>query len=174
MNRDFYTSSKRIITSMSLRDTTASTAIRVSLLIIGLAASAAGLYRSVGYLGVGIAIASVAAAYLTDGVFGVAVLHFGTIAVIDVPSIFLVILLEAATLFLLVADSAYGHRLETGMYYLPVAMILAVGTVSFAMSPRRSTLMASGGLILVIAVTTYGLHRYARVRLGLAGASVDR
>lgn len=157
---------------MELRTPTVRDAIRGTLLVAGLLASGVGLFLDGGRIGVAVAFVGVAVALLAAGFYGVAMLHLGAIAVVDTPSIAGLALLEAAALFLVVADVRPGRRLEVGTLFVPISVLLAVGTVSLA---RRSDFVAASvALVAVVALGTYLLHRYAAVRFGAPTGGLDR
>lgn len=139
-------------------------ASRGILLAGSLVVSAAGLFPMIGRLGLAVAFIGVAVALTTTGFYGVAVQHFAAIAVLDELNVLVIAALETAALFLLVSDGPLGWRLSTGSLFVPVAVILAVGTVSVAQS--RGFVAASIVLVSVVGFGVYLLHRYASVRVG--------
>lgn len=156
---------------MSARRPTTTERGRVSLLGAALVVGSATLLVEAGPLGVGVAVVSVAVALASEGVYGVALLHLGLVGLAGTPTVVGLVLLEAASVFLLVADTPPGDRIETGALVVPVAVALAVGTATLAES--RGLLTAATVLVVVVALGTYLVHRYGRVRLGLAARELE-
>jgi hypothetical protein len=143
----------------------------VGLLVVGGAASAGALSLEAGPVGVVIALLGIAVAYVWSGFYGVAVHHLGAVGLVEAPGLPGLVLLEAAAVFLLVADAPPGDRLLTGTLAVPAAIVLGVTLATVA--GGRGYLAAALVLVLVVAIGTYATHRYARVRLGLAAGELD-
>ena len=143
------------------------------LLLLGgaLLAGVASLLVAAGPLGVGVAIVAVGVATVTRGGYGVGVAHLGALALVDDLPVVGVVLLEMASVFLLVQEFPPGQRLESGALAVPVTVVLAVGVATLAAD--RSVLTAAVSLLLVVAGGSYVLHRYGRVRLGLAAGEAS-
>lgn len=157
---------------MSTRTPTASSG-RLTLLAVALLVSAPALFVEVGPLGALVAVVSVGAAVATTGVLGVATLHLGAVALLSAspPTVVTLVLLETASTFLLGADVPPGRRLETGALFVPVAVVLSVVVATVA--ERNGLPTAALALVVAVALGTYVLHRYARLRLGLAAGELD-
>jgi hypothetical protein len=93
------------------------------------------------------------------------------VGLVDAPSLPGLILLEAAAVFLLVAEAPPGDRLLTGTLAVPTAIVLGVALATVA--EGRGYAAAALVLVLVVAIGTYVTHRYARVRLGLAAGELE-
>jgi len=156
---------------MSSRISTVTQRGRLALLAVALAVSGGALFLEAGRLGALVAVVSVAIAVGTTGIVGVAVLHLAIVALPNPPSIVGLVLVEAASCFLLVAETPVSHRLETGALFVPISVWLAVAVIILA----ERTSLAAGAVALIgaVAVGTYLFHRYARVRLGLAAGELD-
>lgn len=144
---------------------------RLALLGVAGLVSAGGLTVEVGPLGALVALLAVGVAALVGGVYGVGVLHLGILGVGVTPSVVGVILVEAAAVFLFVSDGSPGHRLELGALAVVLTSTLAVGVTTLA--EARGLLVGAVVLCLVVAVGSYLVHRYGRVRLGLAAGELD-
>jgi hypothetical protein len=154
---------------MATSSSTAQPGVRAGLAGVALVVSSAALAVPWGRAGVVVAVAGVAVGVLTTGVYGVAVHHLGVLALAGTPRAPELILLETAATFLLAADAAPGRRLQTGVLFVPLAVVFAVGTVTVAAGrgfPAAAVLLSS-----VVAVAIYLCRRYARVRLGLTSST---
>lgn len=132
----------------------------------GFAVSAVALFVAAGPLGVAVAAVAVGVALGTTGVLGVATLHLGTIALVSTPTVVGLVFLETASFFLLVADAPPGRRLETGAFFVPIAVGLAVAVST--VGQQNGLVTGAVALVTAVALGTYLLHRYAQVRLGIA------
>lgn len=137
----------------------------------GLLGAAASLFVAGGPLGVVVAVVAVGVAAVTRGSYGVGVAHLGALALVDGLTVVGLVLLEMGSAFLLVQEFPPGHRFETGALAIPVVVVLAVGVATLAAS--RSLLTVAVVLCLVVGSGSYLLHRYGRVRLGLAAGEGD-
>lgn len=147
---------------------------RLALHVVALGLSAAALFVAAGPPGAAVAGFGVAGSYLTRGVYGVGIHHLGAIALVSVDAVSVVdvVLIEAAATFLLAADAPRGHRFEAGALLLPVGILLAVGA---GFTTQRAGLpTAAVALVVVVALGSYLVHRYGRVRLGLTMGEPDR
>jgi hypothetical protein len=135
--------------------------VRGVLVTAALGVSGGGLFIEVGFLGAAVGFVGVLVAIMSTGIYGVAVQHLGSIAVLGSSSVVAILALETAALFLLVSDSK--TRLETGTLFIPVAVSLAVGTVVVASS--HGFVAASTALVGVVGLSVYVFHRYAAARV---------
>jgi hypothetical protein len=156
---------------MSSRTQAATQRGRLALLAAALAVSGGALFLEAGRLGALVAVISVGVAIATTGVLGVATLHLGVLALVNPPTVVGLVLLETASGFLLVAETPPSRRLETGALFVPVSVVLAVVILTVA----EQASLAAGATVLIgtVAVGAYLVHRYARVRLGLAAGELD-
>jgi hypothetical protein len=150
---------------MAMRSATAFDAGRLFALGGGLASIAGGLFVEAGLVGAGIAVVAVGIATVTRGVYGVGLAHLGALAAVDEMTVVGIVLLGMGSTFLLVGEFPRGQRLEAGAVAVPLVVSLAVGTVTVA--AEYTLLTAAVAVVLVVAVGSYLLHRYGRLRLGL-------
>ena len=132
-----------------------------------LVVSGVGFYIESGLFGVVIAVCGVLVGVAVGGVYGIAVHHFGAIAVLDVPSAFTHSTLALAGSFLLVAGLPSGSRLVTwSLTVLVATTVLGAGTL--LLGATDSTWLIIATLVAGVGTAVYLAHRYARIQLGLA------
>jgi hypothetical protein len=140
---------------------------RDALLGVGGVLCAAGLYPVLGGLGLLVALLVVVAGRTSGALAGVVVLHAGALLGGSLPPHLSLLAVEAGAVALALAEfpGLRDARLVAGL------LLAAGGFGAAALGLADAYGTAASALVvgLVGGLLAYGIHRYERVRLGLAG-----
>jgi hypothetical protein len=137
-------------------------------LAVATVASAAGLVVAVGPVGLLVAVAALVTARLAGSPFAVGVTHLGALLGGDTLALAPLGVLEVGAVAFVLTDS---RRTRDARFAL-VVLVLAVTAVGLTLVSvgANGILWSALALVVSLAVASYGLHRYERVKLGLVAS----